>query len=673
MNNDALMESLNPEQCKIVSAPPGNVLVLAGAGSGKTRVLTNRIAWLCHQHHFSPSRIMAVTFTNKAAREIRQRLDSLLGGSYRLGGMWLGTFHGLCHRLLRTHWQAASLQRTFQIIDTVDQRRLLDQQILHAMHLDKEVYSAKNVQIFINKQKERGWRAARAEQQHSNTTISEQLLRNMIAIYGAYEKLCQQQSLLDFPELILRSKEVLDENEEIRQHYQQHFQTILVDEFQDTNALQYEWLKRLAGEQTPVLAVGDDDQSIYGWRGARFKNIHDFAKDFPATKVYMLEQNYRSTAAILDLANALIQCNSGRLEKKLWTENPAGEAVTVTAFSSEKRESRFVSTQIEAWLQQGRQLSEVAVLYRSNAQSRLIEAALTERQIAYRVYGGLRFFERAVVKDALAYLRLALYGDDQSFGRVLNQPPRGLGTRSMAAIQQRAHDQACSLYDAGLALLDEQSLPSRAHNCLRAFYSVLDQIKQALHTMSLPQQLQLANQASGLLSHYEKTDKKYRQTNVENLNELLAFANEFENAQMDDDVSSTEAFLAYTALATDSQAEVDGDCVQIMTMHAAKGLEFPFVIMIGMREGLCPHIRSFEQATGLEEERRLCYVAITRAQEKLAMTVAPPSAHAYYSEVMARQSHKLSRFLREISGDLLTVQYEDENENILPFVDQQDA
>ena len=668
MDADAITESLNPEQQKIVAAPLGNMLVLAGAGSGKTRVLTNRIAWLCQVHGFYPSRIMAVTFTNKAAREIRRRLEAMLSGSYRLGGMWLGTFHGLCHRFLRSHCQAAGLSESFQIIDTADQRRLL-KRILTEMEFDQEIYSPGKMQAFINTQKDLGLRPAAAEARLSNgANVSRQSLKYRIEVYMAYEKICRQQALLDFPELILRTKEVLDEHEDIRDHYQQRLQYILVDEFQDTNALQFDWLKRLAGVQTPVFAVGDDDQSIYGWRGARFKNIHDFAHDFPAARVYTLEQNYRSTASILNLANALIKRNSGRMEKKLWTENHAGERVTVTALNSEQRESSFVVGEIEAWRRLGRRLSEAAILYRSNAQSRLIEEALTKAQIAYRVHGGLRFFERAVIKDSLAYLRLALYKDDQSFARALNQPPRGLGARSVEDIQRRAGERSCGFYEAGLGLLNDHSLPARADKSLRAFYAVLDKIGRAMKTASLFEQLRLIYKESGLLMHYKKTDQKYKQTNVENMNELLRFAQEFEKVRMDDGLSPSEAFLAYTALATDNQSEADNaDCVQIMTMHAAKGLEFPFVVMVGMREGLCPHIRCFEEEDGVEEERRLCYVAITRAREKLIMTMAPPNPSAYQSKNGADRRGGGSRFLRDVPKHLIQLQYEDEHEEIQPF------
>ena len=639
-----LLRQLNDEQRVAVTSAPLPALVLAGAGSGKTRVLTHRIAWLCRSENLSPYSIVAVTFTNKAAQEMRARVESLL--DCPVSGMWLGTFHGLCHRFLRLHHGDAGLPRTFQVLDAQDQRRLI-KRMTQALGLDEARWPARQTQWFVNDCKERGMRASSVQEPGDDANRA-QLLR----IYAAYERDCRRLGLVDFAELLLRALELLRDNAELLRHYRARFRHVLVDEFQDTNALQYALIRVLAGDEIPVFAVGDDDQSIYGWRGARVENVHNFAKDFPRAVTFRLERNYRSTAAILDAANALIGHNRGRLGKSLWTDGDRGAPIVAFAAFNEREEATFVVGRIRAWAERGRRYNEIAVLYRSNAQSRVIESALIAEDLPYRIYGGLRFFERAVVKNALAYLRLMMNRrDDPSFERVVNFPPRGIGERTLGEIRACAGARECSLWDAGIELLKGRELASRAANALRGFCDLLENLAGDGAPPSLPEMA--ARVVELLTAHYRKDKSEAALSNVENLEEFTAAARDYERAWRDDEdeePSVVDAFLTHAALeAGEGQGRADQDCVQLMTLHSAKGLEFPSVVIVGLEEGLFPHERSSANETDLEEERRLCYVGVTRAREELAMSFAETRNRGYGATTI----NEPSRFLGEIPEELI--------------------
>ena len=638
------LRQLNDEQRVAVTAEPLPALVLAGAGSGKTRVLTHRIAWLCRAENLSPYSIAAVTFTNKAAQEMRARVERLL--DFPVSGMWLGTFHGLCHRFLRLHHGDAELPRTFQVLDAQDQRRLI-KRVTQALGLDEAHWPARQTQWFINDCKEAGKRAA-AVQELGDDANRAQLLR----IYTAYEQDCRRLGLADFAELLLRALELLRDNDELLRHYRARFRHVLVDEFQDTNALQYALIRVLAGDEIPVFAVGDDDQSIYGWRGARVENVHNFVKDFPRATIYRLERNYRSTATILDAANALINHNRGRLGKSLWTERAGGGPIVVFAAFNEREEAAFVVERVRAWAERKRRYDEFAVLYRSNAQSRVIESAFVADDVPYRIYGGLRFFERAVVKNALAYLRLMMNrNDDPSFERVVNFPPRGIGERTLGAIRACAGRRKCSLWDAGVALLHDKELAARAANALRGFYGLLEGMAGDGAHPSLPEMA--ARVVELLAAHYRKNDGEAALSDVENLEEFAAAAREYERAwrnEDDEEMTAVDSFLAHAALeAGERQGRADEDCVQLMTLHSAKGLEFPSVVIVGLEEGLFPHERSSASEADLEEERRLCYVGVTRAREELAMSFAETRNRGYGATAF----NEPSRFVGEIPKELI--------------------
>ncbi len=640
MDVSSILDSLNGSQRNAVAAPLEHALVLAGAGSGKTRVLTHRIAWLCGKERFSPYGIVAVTFTNKAAQEMRVRVEALLKMPTR--GMWLGTFHGLCHRFLRMHWQEAGLPQTFQVLDAEDQKRLV-KRVTADLNLDSERWPASRSQWFINARKEEGLRAGSVQAEE------EAVPRELLRIYAAYEERCRRAGLVDFTELLLRVVELLRENEALRRHYHERFRYILVDEFQDTNALQYEWLRLLAGAGTPVFAVGDDDQSIYGWRGARVENMQDFIEHFPGTTTYRLEQNYRSTSTILKAANALIENNRGRLGKNLWTDLGDGEPILLFAALNEREEAQFAVERIMSWREQGRAGKEAAVLYRSNAQSRAVEEVLLAKGISYRVYGGLRFFERAVIKDALAYLRLAANPqDDQSYERIINTPPRGIGGRTLDEIRTAARAQGHGLWQAGQYLLEKRTLSPRATLALAKFYELMTGMSQGLAELSLREAAEQVT--GGLIEYYRQRNGEKDLSDAENLEEFITAAEEFErNWIAEEDVTPLDAFLAHAALeAGERQAPEDDDCVQLMTLHSAKGLEFPLVLIIGMEEGLFPHARSLEEHEQLEEERRLCYVGITRARERLVMAYAEIRRH-YGRETY----NKVSRFINEVPEGLI--------------------
>jgi len=638
----AWLEGLNERQHSAVTAPLGNTMVLAGAGSGKTRVLVNRIAWLVDAQNMSPHAILAVTFTNKAAGEMKSRLSNLL--TCPIQGLWVGTFHGLCHRLLRRHYQAARLPEQFHILDSDDQARVL-KRVITSLNLDVEQWPVKQAQAFINGKKDEGLRP-----QHVHV-LSYGPGRTLVEIYKAYEQACHMAGVIDFAELLLRTHELLRDNAELLAHYQQRFQAILVDEFQDTNTIQYAWIRLLAGAQTSVMAVGDDDQSIYGWRGAKIENIQRFSRDFDHTQLIRLEQNYRSTATILDAANALITHNSSRMGKELWTAGKAGEKIVVYSAFNELEEARFVSERIRMEINQGRSADEMAILYRSNAQSRVLEEALLRAGIAYRIHGGLRFFERAEVKDTLAYLRLlANPQDDTAFERVVNFPTRGVGEKTLDDLRILAKTEQLSLWQATAQLLQSGQLPQRAATALSHFIGLIDELRATTALLDLDEQISLVIQSSGLRAHFAKEKGEKSESRLENLQELINAAKQFRYEQDDEDeLPLLVAFLAHASLeAGEMQADEHERCVRMMTLHAAKGLEFPVVFLVGMEEGLFPGRQSFEEAGRLEEERRLCYVGMTRAMEKLVIS---------YAEIRRQygreEYHRPSRFLSELPAELL--------------------
>ncbi|UCE89940.1 MAG: DNA helicase II, partial [Pseudomonadota bacterium] len=639
MDVSNILDPLNDAQREAVCAAPGNVLVLAGAGSGKTRVLVHRIAWLMQAEQVSPYGILAVTFTNKAAGEMRGRIEQLLG--VPTGALWVGTFHSIAHRLLRAHWKDAELPQDFQILDSEDQLRAV-KRVVREMGIDESRWQPREAQWYINARKDEGLRPQHLDHH------GDPYLRHMIEIYRAYEHFCRRSGLVDFAELLLRAHELWQQRPDVLQHYQGRFRHILVDEFQDTNTIQYAWLRTLAGEQGCVFAVGDDDQSIYGWRGARVENIQQFERDFARTTIYRLEQNYRSTGTILSAANALIAHNVGRMGKELWTADEQGEAIRLYAAYNDQDEARYVVEQVRAWAEDGGQRSECAILYRSNAQSRVLEEALIQSGVPYRVYGGLRFFERQEIKDALAYLRLvANRADDASFERIVNLPTRGIGGRTLAQVRDYARLNGVSMWQATHAVIEHRELASRALSALQAFVDLIERMGDDTQGLALHEQVQHAIEASGLWDHYTRERGERGQARLENLEELVNAARFFSSEEPDDelqDMDELSAFLSHAALeAGERQAEEWEDCVQLMTLHSAKGLEFPQVFLCGMEEGLFPHRLSVEEPGRLEEERRLCYVGMTRAMQHLTLSFA--EKRRLYGE---EQNARPSRFLREL-------------------------
>lgn len=640
MRNGTILDSLNDAQRDAVAAPLCHQLILAGAGSGKTRVLVHRIAWLVQEENLSPLNILAVTFTNKAASEMRSRVEQMLGMTAK--NMWIGTFHSLAHRLLRIHWRDANLPETFQIIDSDDQHRLI-KRVLNSLSLDEDHWPPKQAQWFINAKKDEGL-SSQHLQDYGNIHT-----QTMIRIYRAYEEACQRAGLIDFADLLLKVHQLWLSRPDVLALYQQRFRVILVDEFQDTNAIQYAWVRLLAGKENHVMIVGDDDQSIYGWRGAQVENIHRFCNDFPNAQTTRLEQNYRSTGMILKAANALIEHNSGRLGKNLWTNEAEGERIGVYAGFNDLDEARYVAGLIRDWRREGRNLREVAILYRSNAQSRVLEEALIQSDIPYRIYGGFRFFERAEIKDALAYLRLiANRSDDAAFERVVNTPTRGMGDRTIESIRQHALEHQVPLWDASKELLEKSFFAARAANALEGFLSLIDTLDSDTKRLELHERTEHVIQNSGLIEHCRKEKGEKGLARVENLEELVNAAREFD-LSAHGDLPPLTAFLTYTALESgDSQADTFEDSVQLMTLHSAKGLEFPLVFLCGIEEGLFPHYMSLEDPNRLEEERRLCYVGMTRAMERLVMT------YAEIRRLHGKEAyHRPSRFLSEIPENLL--------------------
>jgi DNA helicase-2/ATP-dependent DNA helicase PcrA len=644
MDVSHILDQLNKPQREAVSAQAQPILVLAGAGSGKTRVLVHRIAWLIQVENTSPFAILAVTFTNKAASEMRGRIEQLLGSP--IGGMWVGTFHGLAHRLLRRHWEEANLIQSFQILDSDDQLRMV-KRVTQTLQLNEKEWPSKTSRWFINSNKDEGIRP------HSIEDMGDKMTQQFRAIYIAYEAACQRAGVIDFAEMLLRSLELLRDNANLLQHYQQRFRHILVDEFQDTNALQYAWIQLLCGDQSPPFAVGDDDQSIYGWRGARIENIQNFAQHFPDTLTIKLEQNYRSTGNILNAANAVISHNQSRLGKNLWTDQGDGNPIHLYAASNERDEARYITSRIEQWQQEGKPSQDIAILYRSNAQSRVFETILNECAIPYRVYGGLRFFERAEIKDALCYLRLtANRHDDPSFDRVINQPTRGIGNKTVTIIRDYARNQGVSLWQAAKALTEVNHFTPRAGNAVQGFIKLINHIADAMVDLSLEEQVERILAASKLKEHYLKKDKgELGQGRIENLNELISAAQGFQYKPDDEhaDMDFLTAFLSHASLeAGEGQAKAGDNCVQLMTLHAAKGLEFPLVFLTGMEEGLFPSQRAMDEIATLEEERRLCYVGITRAEQQLVISYA--EQRRLYGNT--NYNHP-SRFLDEIPAKVI--------------------
>ncbi|MDL2004854.1 DNA helicase II [Vibrio parahaemolyticus] len=636
MDPSLLLDGLNDKQREAVAAPLENLLVLAGAGSGKTRVLVHRIAWLMSVEQASPFSIMSVTFTNKAAAEMRGRIEELMMGS--ASGMWNGTFHGICHRILRAHYLDAKLPEDFQIIDSDDQQRLL-KRLIKAQNLDEKQWPARQVAWWINGKKDEGLRPAHIDAYHDPVT------KTYLQLYTAYQEACDRAGLVDFAEILLRAHELLRDNKFVREHYQARFKHILVDEFQDTNNIQYAWLRMMAGPECHVMIVGDDDQSIYGWRGAKVENIEKFTREFPSVTTIRLEQNYRSTKTILEASNTLIANNTERMGKELWTDGVVGEPISVYSAYNELDEARFAVNKIKEWQDKGGALNDAAMLYRNNAQSRVLEEALIQAGLPYRIYGGMRFFERQEIKDALAYMRLmANRNDDAAFERVVNTPTRGLGDKTLETIRRAARDRGCTMWEASVAMLDEQVLAGRAAGALGRFIELITALEDDTLEMPLHEQTDHVIKYSGLFAMYEQERGEKSKARIENLEELVTATRQFEKPEEAEEMSLLTAFLTHAALeAGEGQADEFEDAVQLMTLHSAKGLEFPLVFMVGVEEGMFPSQMSAEEAGRLEEERRLCYVGMTRAMQKLYITYA--EMRRLYGQ---DKYHKPSRFIREL-------------------------
>ena len=641
MDVTRLLEDLNDKQREAVAAPAQDMLILAGAGSGKTRVLVHRIAWLMEVESVAPYSILAVTFTNKAAREMRGRVERLMGQP--LNSMWIGTFHGLAHRLLRAHHEEAGLPENFQILDSDDQYRLI-KRLLKSMNLDEKHWPPKQIQWYINGNKDEGLRSKHIETHGDHTQ------QKMKEIYAAYEQTCQRSGLIDFAELLLRAHELWANNPQVLQHYQKRFRAVLVDEFQDTNNIQYAWLKLLSCDNNNMMIVGDDDQSIYGWRGANVQNISHFLKDYPTAETTKLEQNYRSTSNILNAANAVIGHNPDRLGKELWTDDGEGEKIALYAGFNDLDEARFIISQIKTYYEQGAALSDCAILYRNNAQSRVLEEALLHEGLAYRSYGGLRFFERQEIKDALAYLRLINQPiDDAAFERVVNTPTRGLGDKTLSTIRVFARENDLPLWQASSKMLAQNMFTGRAANALKGFVEMILQMSQDVKDLAIEKKADHVIKHSGLYAMYQAEKGEKAKARVENLEELVTACKQFEAPDEAEEMSPLSAFLAHASLeAGDAQADANQDAVQMMTIHTAKGLEFPFVTLAGVEEGMFPSQMSNDEPGKLEEERRLCYVGMTRAMQKLLITYA--ETRRLYGQ---DKYHTPSRFIREIPGDYI--------------------
>jgi len=636
-----IFESLNEPQRQAVTSDSKNLLVLAGAGSGKTRVIAHRVAWLIKAGGINPHSILTVTFTNKAAREMRGRIEGIV--EQEMGNFWCGTFHGISHRLLRAHWEEAGLRREFAILDSEDQYRVI-KRVSKSLGLDDTKWPPRQIQWFINKQKDECRRSKDVE------TADDYFAEKVNEVYAAYEELCERESLVDFGELLLRTYLLLKTNENVLDHYKKRFRHILVDEFQDTNEVQYQFLKLLCEGEGHIMSVGDDDQSIYGWRGAKSENINRFTKDYKNTEIIRLEQNYRSTSIILGAANAVIENNQGRMGKELWTEQKEGEPISIYSAYNEDDEARYVVGSIQNWMEQGRDLNEVAILYRSNAQSRALEEAILREGLAYRIYGGLRFYERAEIKNAMSYLRL-VFGreDDAAFERVINIPPRGIGAKTLDIIRSRAQKIETSLWKACQDLLETDGLTPRASQSVEGFLSDFEDLEIETKDLPLRDLVDHVIQRSGLIEYHKKEAGEKGRTRVENLAELVTAASDFEPEPLDDaEEIPLKLFIDHAALdAGETQASDHESAIQLMTLHSAKGLEFPLVFITGFEEGLFPHKLSIEEADQLQEERRLCYVGMTRSMERLFIV------HAEMRNLHGTETfNPPSRFLREIPEEL---------------------
>ncbi|WP_196159565.1 DNA helicase II [Reinekea sp. G2M2-21] len=642
--NSLQLDTLNPQQRAAVTSDAQNLLVLAGAGSGKTRVLTHRIGWLIAAGLASPYSVLAVTFTNKAAREMKSRIETLLETSSH--GLWIGTFHGLAHRLLKAHWQQAKLPQNFQVMDSDDQLRLVKRIIAEMNILDDRI-QPKQVQWFINGQKDEGRRAAYV------LTHGDWYQDTVKEIYTRYEEICQQSGLVDFGELLLRAHELWLNDVSVLEHYQSRFTHVLVDEFQDINDIQYAWLKVLIGDKLSMTIVGDDDQSIYGWRGAKVENIQSFELEYQNAEVVRLEQNYRSTSTILAAANSVIQNNQGRLGKDLWTDGEKGDPIRLYAGFNEQDEARYIADEMNRLIESGVNPTQIALLYRSNAQSRVLEESLIHLQVPYRIYGGVRFYERMEIRNSVAYLRLILNRqDDASMERILNVPPRGIGNKTLETLRVLARDQGCSLWQAAEMALTNTVLAKRAANALENFMQLITDMDAAvLEQNDLGDMVKFVNDASGMIEYHQKEKGEKGRARVENLNELISAAQSF-STELDFDTSAEllAQFISEASLdAGDAQADEFEDSVNLMTLHSAKGLEFDHVFLAGLEENLFPHKMSMGDPGGLQEERRLAYVGITRARKELTLTYAE-SRRLYGSETF----NTLSRFVREIPAELVS-------------------
>ena len=640
MDVTEILEPLNDAQRDAVAAESQNMLVLAGAGSGKTRVLVHRIAWLIQAEGLPPWSILAVTFTNKAAREMRSRIENML--NIDVHHLWVGTFHGIALRLLKAHWKEVGLPQNFQILDSDDQLRLV-KRISRELDLDEARWPARQSQWYINAQKDEGLRSAHIEAPQSDIFAS-----TMLRVYRAYEEACERGGLVDFAELLLRAHELWLNHPETLSHYQNRFSHVLVDEFQDTNTIQYAWLRVLTGKAIPIVAVGDDDQSIYGWRGARIENIHQFPVDFDPVRTVRLERNYRSTSTILRAANAVISHNQNRLGKELWTADESGEPITLYAAFNEQDEARFVVDQTEEWVSAGNDRSSAAILYRSNAQSRVLEEALIRASMPYRIYGGQRFYERLEIKNALAYMRLLLNrGDDAALERTINTPTRGVGGKTVDSLRQLARERNLSLWESIGVAADEKLLSTRALTALENFRELINDLDSGTEELNLEELTEHVVEVSGLLEFHGRERGEQGQARVENLRELVTAARQFEPE--DEELPPLQEFLDNAALdAGEAQAGEHEDSVQLMTLHSAKGLEFSLVILAGMEENLFPHRMSMDDPASLEEERRLCYVGITRAMQRLIIAYAE-TRRTYGND----NFNPPSRFISEIPAELM--------------------
>ena len=641
-NQSPNLADLNEKQIEAVTTSDESALILAGAGSGKTKVLTSRVAWLIHNQTTSPGGILAVTFTNKAAREMLVRISSQLPINTR--GMWVGTFHGLCNRFLKKHYKDAGLPEIFQILDSADQKSAI-KRVLKSMKVDEELFTSKDLQYFINANKEEGVRS-------SHYQAFDDISKKKNEVYSMYEKQCQKEGVVDFAELLLRCLELLQKNVAIREHYQSIFKHILVDEFQDTSKLQYQWLKLLTSDESFIFAVGDDDQSIYGFRGASPGNMKDLQKDFKIKNVIKLEQNYRSKNNILNAANAIINNNKDRLGKNLWASSGDGDLIRQYTALDDRLEAAYLVDEIKMMHRAGSRYDQIAILYRNNAQSRVIEMAMVSNQIPYRVYGGLRFFERAEIKHTLAYLRLiSNKNDDSAFLRIVNFPPRGIGARSIEQLDDYAKRNDCSMWEAAKIFSSENKSPK-----ISIFVSLIQNLEDQIHGNGIDESIDSINTYSGLKEHYAKD--KDGGSRIENLDELVSAAKSYmidsreenpEHVLTENQSLALAEFLDYTSLESgELQASAGDDALQLMTIHSSKGLEFDVVFITGLEDGLCPHERSLLEQKGIEEERRLMYVAVTRARNKLYLSLA--QSRMTYGQP---RYNLPSRFLDEIPEELI--------------------